>query len=58
MPQPDWTEADGAQIAADLKARLGEQAEFALNLVDEIPEEKSGKYRYVVSHVPLPDGLN
>jgi len=33
------------------KARLGESVTIEVSLVDEIPPEKSGKYRYVVSRV-------
>jgi phenylacetate-CoA ligase len=33
------------------KARLGESVTVAVSLIDEIPPEKSGKYRYVVSRV-------
>jgi len=33
------------------KARLGESVTVEVSLVDEIPPEKSGKYRYVVSRV-------
>jgi phenylacetate-CoA ligase len=35
------------------KARLGENVTVEVSLVDEIPPEKSGKYRYVVSRVEL-----
>jgi len=58
VPQPSWTEVDREEIAQGLRARLGAQAQFSIDLVSEIPEEKSGKYRYVVSHVSLPDGFN
>jgi phenylacetate-CoA ligase len=33
------------------KARLGESVTVEVSLMDEIPPEKSGKYRYVVSRV-------
>jgi phenylacetate-coenzyme A ligase PaaK-like adenylate-forming protein len=58
VPQPDWTETDRGRIVAGLRARLGDQAHCSINLVSDIPGEKSGKYRYVVSHVSLPDGLS
>ena len=35
------------------KARLGESVTVEVSLVDEIPPEKSGKYRYVVSRVEI-----
>ena len=38
-------------IQTKTRARLGEQVLVTVNLVAEIPPERSGKYRYVVSHV-------
>ena len=38
-------------IESGSKARLGESVTVEVSLVDEIPPEKSGKYRYVVSRV-------
>jgi phenylacetate-CoA ligase len=38
-------------IVSGAKARLGEGVEIQVSLVDGIPPEKSGKYRYVVSKV-------
>ena len=37
--------------------RLGGDVRIDVEQVDDIPAERSGKYRYVVSEVPLPDGL-
>ncbi|WP_440997101.1 phenylacetate--CoA ligase family protein [Arhodomonas sp. SL1] len=39
------------RIRAGLRARLGEDVTVELEEVAEIPPERSGKYRYVVSHV-------
>ena len=38
------------RIEAGLKQRLGESVEIDIQAVDEIPAEKSGKFRYIVSH--------
>lgn len=38
------------QIVAAFRARLGSDVEVQVRLVDEIAPERSGKYRYVVSH--------
>lgn len=38
------------QIRQGFRRRLGEAVEITVRLVDEIPAEKSGKYRYVQSH--------
>jgi phenylacetate-CoA ligase len=39
-------------IEAKAKARLGAQVSVCVERVGEIAPERSGKYRYVVSHVP------
>jgi phenylacetate-CoA ligase len=38
-------------IVSGFKRRLGAGVEVAVELVDSIPAEKSGKYRYIISHV-------
>ncbi len=38
------------QIIAGLKRRLGESVDVQVEIVDSIPAEKSGKFRYIVSH--------
>jgi hypothetical protein len=43
---------------AGLAARLGNDVRIRIRLVEAIPVEASGKYRYVVSNVPLPRGLD
>lgn len=43
--------ARAAEIQAGLKRRLGAAVQVDVNYVDAIAPEKSGKYRYVVSHV-------
>lgn len=45
------------QIQRGFRQRLGESVQVDIELVDEIPPEKSGKYRYVVSHVANPGAL-
>ena len=42
------------KIEQDFKARLGREVQIAIMEVTEIPPEKSGKFRYVVSKVVLP----
>jgi phenylacetate-CoA ligase len=48
---PGWAEGHEARIVAGFKARLGPGVQVDLNPVSAIAPEKSGKYRYVVSHV-------
>jgi phenylacetate-CoA ligase len=57
VPDAHWNADAGAVVVAGLRARLGEGLQVELRLLDEIPPEASGKHRYVISHVPLPDGL-
>lgn len=52
VPGPAWSEATRSQACAGLAARLGSDVRIAIRLVDAIPAEASGKFRYVVSHVP------
>jgi phenylacetate-CoA ligase len=43
--------AQEARIVTDFKARLGQSVQIDIEHVTEIANEKSGKFRYVVSHV-------
>ncbi|PIY27519.1 MAG: capsule biosynthesis protein CapK [Comamonadaceae bacterium CG_4_9_14_3_um_filter_60_33] len=40
-----------SEIVASFRRRLGEQVNIQIEFVDEIKPEKSGKYRYIISHV-------
>ena len=57
VPNARWEEGARATIETGLQQRLGEDVRIAIRLVEAIPPEASGKHRYVVSHVPLPEGL-
>jgi len=46
---PELTDEVEASIRAGILRRMGEGSELTIRRVDEIPPEKSGKYRYVVS---------
>jgi phenylacetate-CoA ligase len=54
---PAWNEQAGQAVIQGLRARLGQNLQVSLCLMDEIPPEASGKHRYVVSHVNLDAGL-
>jgi phenylacetate-CoA ligase len=41
-------------IIKGFKQRLGEQVEIAVTVVDDIAPERSGKFRYIVSHALAP----
>jgi phenylacetate-CoA ligase len=45
-----FTTAAAAAIERGIKARLGESVEVSIERVADIPSERSGKFRYVVSH--------
>jgi phenylacetate-CoA ligase len=57
VPNTRWEEGARAAIETGLQQRLGEDVRIAIRLVEAIPPEASGKHRYVVSHVPLSEGL-
>lgn len=51
VPDSRWGEAVARRIRTGLRQRLGETVEIEVVPVADIPPERSGKYRYVVSHV-------
>ena len=57
VPNVGWQETSRISIERGLQGRLGEDIRIDLRLVEGIPPEASGKHRYVVSEVPLPDSL-
>ncbi len=58
VPGPKWTDAARSQVSAGLAARLGHNVRVNIRLVEAIPAEASGKYRYVVSYVAPQSGLD
>lgn len=57
VPGPTWQDSAKDGIVAQLRRRMESPVRVDINLVDDIPPEASGKHRYVVSHVSLPDRL-
>lgn len=51
VPGPTYEAESNQRIVAGLKGRLGAGVEVRIEIVDELPPERSGKFRYVVSHV-------
>ncbi len=51
VPGAQWSASAQTKITAGLASRLGNDVRIAIRVVDAIPVEASGKYRYVVSHV-------
>ncbi|WP_434111767.1 phenylacetate--CoA ligase family protein [Methylocaldum sp. GT1TLB] len=57
VPGSIWQESAKDEIVKHLQSRMGRDVRVEVNMVDNIPPEASGKYRYVTSHVPLPEKL-
>lgn len=51
-PGPGFSDLEEQNITSGLKKRLGQNVNITIERVDEVPPEKSGKFRYIVSHVP------
>ncbi|MFN0178729.1 MAG: phenylacetate--CoA ligase family protein [Gemmatimonadales bacterium] len=51
VPSADFTPAHQAGLIAGLAERLGGGVHITVELVDDIPRERSGKYRWVISKV-------
>lgn len=50
----DYRESDSVHLIAALRERVGPTIRIELEFVKNIPRTKSGKYRWVISKVPLP----
>jgi len=50
VPSPAFDRAKVAHIVERFRQRLGAGVDVRVDLVDDIAAERSGKYRYVVSH--------
>ncbi|MEJ2645721.1 MAG: phenylacetate--CoA ligase family protein [Gammaproteobacteria bacterium] len=58
VPAAAWDGEAQQRVVSGLRARLGSEVNVDVRLVDAIAPEASGKHRYVVSHVALPEGLD
>lgn len=58
VPGPQFPSNGDRLIISGIRARLGDEVEVEVKRMEHIPVERSGKHRYVVSHVPLPDALS
>ncbi len=48
-----YNQANDAKIQSEFKQRLGQNVQINVEYVSEIAKEKSGKFRYVISHVAI-----
>ncbi|WP_413438361.1 phenylacetate--CoA ligase family protein [Sulfuriferula sp. GW1] len=53
-----FDEANIGKILSGIQQRLGPDVQVEIERMDEVPKEKSGKYRYVVSHVVPSSGIS
>ncbi|TQE99639.1 MAG: phenylacetate--CoA ligase family protein [Spiribacter salinus] len=51
VPGDEWREDVKTAVRRGLQQRLGEAVSIEIDVVERIPQERSGKYRYVVSRV-------
>ncbi len=57
VPNARWNADAPQQIIQGMQARLGNDVEVVVTPLDEIAPEASGKHRYVISKVELPESL-
>jgi phenylacetate-CoA ligase len=50
VPGDGWLPAHRQTIERGVRARLGAGVKVEVELVERIPPERSGKFRYIVSH--------
>jgi len=54
VPRKDYSEKDSVHLISALHERLGSKMSIELEFVESIPRTSSGKFRWVISKVPLP----
>jgi phenylacetate-CoA ligase len=52
VPSSEFTPDDRTHLIGELRARLGPTMSIDIEIVDDIPRDRSGKYRWVISRVP------
>lgn len=53
VPRVEYVDGDSRRILGALRERLGSDMRIEIRQVDHIPRTAGGKFRYVVSHVPV-----
>lgn len=53
IPRDTYTEAHTAHLVHELKARLGEDVRVEIEFVKELETSRNGKFKWVISKVPL-----
>lgn len=53
IPGPAYTEAHTRHLMTELTARLGADVKVDVQMVDRLEQKPNGKFKWVISHVPL-----
>lgn len=53
VPRPDYTEQDTEHLIRELKSRVGQETDIVIELVERLGRTQAGKFRWVISEVPL-----
>ena len=53
IKRPEYSDADSQYLVEEMKKRVGQDMNIELEFVDQIPRTKTGKFRWVISKVPL-----
>lgn len=53
VPKPNYSESEGDHLIREFKARLGDDVRIEIQLVEELPRTKNGKFRWVISEIPF-----
>ena len=53
VKKPEYCNNDTKHLLNEFKKRLGDEMQIQVQFVDGIPRTKAGKYRWVISNVPL-----
>ncbi len=53
VPRADYAERDTEHLVRELKSRLGQETAIEIEMVERLPRTKAGKFRWVISEVPL-----
>lgn len=53
IPGPAYTAEHTRHLLSELKARLGQEVHVEVHMVDRLEQKANGKFKWVISHVPL-----
>jgi phenylacetate-CoA ligase len=58
LPSSEFTSSDRDHLIRELQSRLGPSMSIDIEIVSDIARERSGKYRWVISHVRHPSSVS